>query len=184
MVKKLANIFLSTLRKIFLVLFSIIFLFSSQSFAAETKPKTAQIKQEFEDPDLKLSIEELRKKYPIDWIGWKCAPNCPGYESYLDDSDASDVVALYSIEELKSAFVNVNFVSEDDATIFVSGLVLTFFEGRSEKYLTTNEKRLKKFVYSRKIIAPFGDVKNCTKVSSYFPRISCDKLSKILTTNH
>jgi len=97
------------LRNIFLSLFSVVFLFSSQSFAAETKPKTAQTKQEnkqqeITDPDLKLSIDELKKKYPISLLDEKKKNYKPGQKINIDD---------YSIAEIKAAFLNAdrNFIS-------------------------------------------------------------------------
>jgi len=180
MVKKLANIFLSTLRKIFLVLFSIIFLFSSQSFAAETKPKTAQIKQEFEDPDLKLSIEELRKKYPIDWLAKKygdyneycrtddCEYNCPTKPKnlvctfYYDPfrigyfEDAKKVsLDDFSESEIKSVFVNYGIHKQlgDDGRLF--GMIDVFidhFMNKKPGTLIEKEERVLRFAFAPEVI--------------------------------
>ncbi len=55
------------------------------------------------DPDLKLSIEELKKKYPISLLDEKKKNYKPGQKINIDD---------YSIEEIKAAFLNAdsNFV--------------------------------------------------------------------------
>ncbi len=56
------------------------------------------------DPDLKLSIEELKKKYPISLLDEKKKSYKAGQKINIDD---------YSIEEIKAAFLNAdrNFVS-------------------------------------------------------------------------
>ncbi len=66
--------------------------------SAETLAQTTQ------DPDLKLSLEELKKKYPISLLDEKKKHYKEGQKINIDD---------YSNAEIKAAFVNAdkNFVS-------------------------------------------------------------------------
>jgi len=67
-----------------------------------------------EDPDLKLSIEELRKKYPISLLDKKKKNYKQGDQINIDD---------YSIEEIKAAFLNAdrNFISRIKVPEIASG---------------------------------------------------------------
>ncbi len=71
--------------------------------ASASKP-AVKITKTTGDPDLKLSIEELRKKYPINLLDQKKKSYKQGQKINLDD---------YSIEEIKAAFLNAdrNFIS-------------------------------------------------------------------------
>ncbi len=92
----------------------LILIFSNQSLAEEAKSKTPNPKttnpttsnqqKEITDPDLNLSIEELKKKYPISLLDEKKKSYKPGQKINIDD---------YSIEEIKAVFLNAdgNFVS-------------------------------------------------------------------------
>jgi hypothetical protein len=82
----------------------LVLIFSNQSLAEETKSKTSNRQKEVTDPDLSLSIEELKKKYPISLLDEKKKNYKPGQKINIDD---------YSIEEIKAAFLNAdgNFVS-------------------------------------------------------------------------
>ncbi len=81
----------------------LVLIFSNQSLAEETKSKTSNRQKEVTDPDLSLSIEELKKKYPISLLDEKKKNYKPGQKINIDD---------YSIEEIKAAFLNAdgNFV--------------------------------------------------------------------------
>ena len=64
--------------------FLLSFFFVFGAFAASEKAVGETQQQEIEDPDLKLSIEDLKKKYPIDWLEKKYGE---ASEKYCDDGD-------------------------------------------------------------------------------------------------
>jgi hypothetical protein len=178
------------------------FIFSSQSLAEEAKlrttqtqtaqPTTTQAKatnsqKEIEDPDLKLSIEELKKKYPISLLNEKKKNYKPGQKINIDD---------YSIAEIKAVFLNAkeNFVRYEPAKRVVKtrigGFVvdkeaivrnrheLLIIEAACDKLgvtdssqLTKNQNAMQLFVFSdyriRKYVRPFVSVEaeNCLTVN-------------------
>ncbi len=90
----------------FLLVTSVIlsFLVADFSAAAEVKTDSKSQINEAEDPDLKLSIEELRKKYPISLLDKKKKDYKSGQKVDMKD---------YSEKEVKAAFLNAdrNFIS-------------------------------------------------------------------------
>ena len=144
---------------------------------------TAVAKDNLEDPDLKLSIEELRKKYPIAWFDKKYGKYYPcesGGASYVEGrkyprvvcdftTDKSkveggsfqtallDVFKDFTEAEIKSVIVNYDKKSNDDMRpdkILI--ILLKQFNQKNEK--GTLEKRIKNFFYSDKILDSFGSL--------------------------
>ncbi|MES2961506.1 MAG: hypothetical protein V4694_03880 [Pseudomonadota bacterium] len=64
--KKMTNKFLKSLLAALILLSSL--MFAHAAIAQISKSKIQNSEQLGEDPDLKLSIKELRKKYPIGWL--------------------------------------------------------------------------------------------------------------------
>ena len=93
--------------KTFLIIFALVAaIIVNSAFAGEvksTESKSSTVNAN-EDPDLKLSIEELKKKYPISLLDEKKKSYKADQKINIDD---------YSIEEIKAAFLNAdsNFVS-------------------------------------------------------------------------
>ncbi len=81
---------IKNLVKTFLIIFALIAaILANSAFAGEvksTESKSSTVNAN-EDPDLKLSIEELKKKYPIDWLEKKYGKQdfefCKGEEQSL-----------------------------------------------------------------------------------------------------
>ena len=79
-----------------LLFFYLLLIFTTNNSFALDSNQDSTINQKaeiIEDPDLKLSIEELRKKYPIDWLSRKygnvSGENCVTAGSYdIDEVDA------------------------------------------------------------------------------------------------
>lgn len=90
------------LTKAFLITFAVIAaILVNSAFADEVKSTESKFStvNTNEDPDLKLSIEELRKKYPISLLDEKKKSYKQGQKINIDD---------YSIEEIKAAFLNAD----------------------------------------------------------------------------
>lgn len=88
------------------LVFSMMLFFCDQSFASETKAvaQPSKSREQITDSDLKLSIAELKKKYPISLLDEKKKNYKEGQKINIDD---------YSIAEIKATFLNAdeNFVS-------------------------------------------------------------------------
>ncbi len=96
---------------------------------------TKQSTEEIADPDLKLSIEELKRKYPISLLDEKKKNYKEGQKINIDD---------YSEAEIKAAFLNAdkNFVSRKK----VEGRDVTISDGSifwvDEEVLVKNQQEL------------------------------------------
>lgn len=184
--------------------------------------KSKNLSKTLIDPDLDLSIEELRKKYPIDWLKerfgnqnqefcklegafpvhlkWPCGPFCDKYPEIKDCPvrcytknkipDIADnlicsfsgnklvkirnrykhlnqpLIKLkdFSIAEIKSAFLEYNYmnngykqkiarevISQDSRPLDIIEMVFKYFLDTPQELLSNEEKRLKSFVFSKKI---------------------------------
>lgn len=82
-----------------------------------TTDKTSEV----EDPDLQLSIEELRKKYPIDWLEKK-------YGKYIDGGceDPGD-----SEEEIKERAICLFFYDKESLNLYLEKNRESIFVNRS-----------------------------------------------------
>lgn len=215
MLKKFVKLFL-----ILLVIFG--FVFFTSKFFINNKSAEAATKQEITDPDLDLSIEELRKKYPIDWLEkkygdsrnplcedgddepmtlttdfWPCGifcknrpelKNCskkcynrplpqnlictffvPTTFKFPDrgaETTTHTPVAEFkdfSINEIKSAFLYYNdpknapyeSKTRDPRAEEIVAIAFIYFINTPERSLNDEERRLKSFVYSKKISSYF-----------------------------
>ncbi len=91
---------------------------------------TKQPIKETEDPDLKLSIEELKKKYPISLLDEKKKNYKEGQKINIDD---------YSEAEIKAAFLNAdkNFNNRKFVTKVINGI-----DSELEEVLVLNQQEL------------------------------------------
>ncbi len=105
---------------------------------SDIKPKATK---ENEDPDLKLSIEELKKKYPISLLDEKKKNYKEGQKINIDD---------YSEAEIKAAFLNVDKGSKNDK--FESSTIKKVCERLGWTYnlpvMTESQKRTQFFIFS------------------------------------
>lgn len=168
------------------------------------------------DPDLKLSIEELKKKYPIGWLGKKYGnqllcndvdeDNIENMKRYAKLVNKEDFTCSFTLEkdrtnlskdsnefdekieirtkyvksidyfsesQIKSIFLHVdkNFIkfSKEDGELYVEAhdsrelsiiyLVCRFFDETPNQELSSKQKKLKSFLFSKKIssyINPFA----------------------------
>ena len=158
------------------ILITFLFIISSSIYAGAAEPsKTTTV----EDPDLKLSIEELRKKYPIDWLekNYGDINLCPD----LDDPEPVDVsenlvcnfhdfeysIENFSEKEIKSIVVNTmnqKYKNTDFRIKQIAGIIFKYFNNKRDTDLTKEEKKLKKFIYSKQVMKSFQGREGCTIV--------------------
>ena len=196
-----------------LVTASVIFTCLSLNFAfadavrTDSKPQTQITKNNIsesvsnsasvEDPDLKLSIEELRKKYPIDWFDKKFGDysQCEGSGDDEKEDDGSELICGFTIEkskvgsapngtlptilfdplkqlneaQLKSIILHYNAKSNDDLRIdhILSILLDQFHDKKNSSPL---KQKIRNFFYSDKTL-------------SSYTRLSCDLLIKFDSDN-
>lgn len=172
--------------------------------AVAVESKTAQITDKSndnsyaEDPDLKLSIEELKKKYPITWLKRKygdyryCAGPDDEFtvdEEHLPKNLICSFIGIgnnfktnkesrrykkmhfkdFSESQIKSIFVNYDPKQGDDMREWhVVGLVFEYFDNKPEEQLTDQEKSLKKFIFLKRISYPFGHITECAFIMENF----------------
>jgi hypothetical protein len=199
----------------------LILIFSNQSLAEEAKSKTQNntTQQVEEDPDLKLSIEELRRKYPIGWLkeryGDSNHPSCGN--SYVSDDYQDSIpqnllcsfvstrkfdgkVLLkepkrlllvkfedFSDAEIKSVFIREpdNYLNspplEEDIRMWqLMGIVIEHLN-KPDGFLTNQERALRNFVYSDKVLGPTKSSHLCDAINKNFSTSSILVCSK---TNH
>lgn len=204
------------MKNFLLSLISILFILSSQSFAEEAKSKTTNSQKEIEDPDLKLSIEELKKKYPIKWLkeryGDSNHPSCGNsyvseeYQGLIPKNLLCSFVSVRKFEgkfllkepkkvllvevkdfsdaEIKSVFIREpdNYLKspplEEDVRMWqLMGMVIQNLN-KPEGILTNQEKALKSFVYSDKILGPTKNSYLCDVINKNFSTSSILTCSK------
>lgn len=180
--------------KTFLIIFALVAaIIVNSAFAGEvksTESKSSTVNAN-EDPDLKLSIEELKKKYPIDWLEKKYGDS---NHIFCGDSDGSfeydgevpeNLVCTFngpnpkekkkledfSFNEIRSAFVNIEtynkdtWIGNDDERLWdLIGITLKFFEEKPSNKLSEKEKSLKKFILSDKIMMQVQGSLNCYRI--------------------
>ncbi len=147
----------------------------AQADSNSEKAKDVLVKSEIEDPDLKLSIEELKKKYPINWFDKKYGDysRCEGsgddlkeykgpnlicgftIDSKLAEQQSDDFYTIQVLEpikqlsepQLKSIIVHYNKKSNVD--LRVNQILLIIIDQLNNKpSQTLKEKRIKEFLYS------------------------------------
>jgi len=179
----------------------------AQADSNSEKAKDVSVKSKFENPDLKLSIEELKKKYPITWLNKKYGdsnhPSCGNsdgafeYEGPIPDNlkcsffegkfyydsklhkDQTSYVPLFKINdfsasEIKSVFLREpdNYLKsapmqEDSRMWELMGITLKYLND-SKSSLTQEEKILKDFVNSDKVLNPTKNSVLCDTINKRF----------------
>jgi hypothetical protein len=168
---------------------------SQQNSQAETKQiENSSIKSEITDPDLKLSIEELREKYPIGWFDEKYGTydGCEGgddEEYYIDQkmicgftsdkneaekkSDKTIIVLFidhlleFNENQLKSIILHYNKKSSNDLRIDdVMLILIKAFNKKNNK--TIFQQKIKSFLYSDKVLSSY-DFLSCTVLANFDP---------------
>ncbi|MES2961503.1 MAG: hypothetical protein V4694_03865 [Pseudomonadota bacterium] len=174
-------------------------MFAHAAFAQISKSQIQNSEQSVEDPDLKLSIEELRKKYPIEWFDskfgeyYKCATDSEGeyddpklicrltinknyFKNKLRDGSKIklfDPLRQLNESQIKSIIVHhSNKVYDDGYPDIRLDNILEILEIQTADTKNTNplKTRIKDFLYS--------DV----AVNS-FKNLSCESLSKFDVNN-
>ena len=181
---------------IFIFFFTNLFhaLAHGQEIKITPKPSIKSQTRVIADPDTKLSILQLRKKYLLIWLKRKygdanshfCEP-----EKFVGSNQipANVVCSFYgpnnseqkkfsdfSFDEIKSVFVRDQFVSEttknslhEDPRIWeLVGITLQFFEKKPANLLSYDQKKLRDFIFSDKIITPIQNSVLCDKIKSTF----------------
>ncbi len=129
------------------------------------------------DSDVELSISELRKKYPLDWVEKKYGkipkdycddeeypgdktkqPNliCAFTPTYLEKKYTQEFEKIvsrkdFNEKEIKSSFVNQVDMTKDRRPSDVIRTTLLFFSTTKEAELNISDKKLQKFIFSPKI---------------------------------
>ncbi|MES2961525.1 MAG: hypothetical protein V4694_03975 [Pseudomonadota bacterium] len=182
--------------KKFLIIF--IFFFTTLAHADEIKitpkPPTKSRTRVIPDPDTRLSILQLRKKYLLIWLKQKYGDansRFCGQEKFVGSNQipANLLCSFYgptpaeqkkfsdfSFDEIKSVFVREQFVPattgtpayEDPRIWELVGITLQFFEKKPANLLSNDEKKLRDFIYSDKIITPIQNSVLCDKIKSTF----------------
>ncbi len=192
--------------KTFLIIFALVAaIIVNSAFAGEvksTESKSSTVNAN-EDPDLKLSIEELRKKYPIDWLEKKYGnfdnPECTGspYDEGYEEERQSNLVCTFaskdkrktindfSLSEIKSAFIKKAYSFDQESNELqdprineIRGIVIEYFILKDEHSLTYKERKLKNFIFSDKILNQILNSSSCKYLVREFrisTRISCSK---------
>jgi len=174
-------------------------IFANEVLAQISKSPTQNNEQSIEDPDLKLSIEELRKKYPIEWFDskfgeyYKCATDSDGeyddpklicrltinknyFKNKLRDGSRIklfDPLRQLNESQIKSVIVHHSSKVYDDGYPDIRlDNILEILEIQTADTKNTNplKTRIKDFLYS--------DV----AVNS-FKKLSCESLSKFDVNN-
>jgi len=186
--------------KKFLIIFIFFFTNLAQVLAHEeeikitSKPSTKSRTLVIADPDTKLSILQLRKKYLLIWLKQKygdanlrfCGPEefvgsnqtpanvvCSFYGS---NNSEQKKFSDFSFDEIKSVFVRDQFapittktpLNEDPRIWELVGITLQFFEKKPTNLLSYDEKKLRDFIFSDKIITPIQNSVLCDKIKSTF----------------
>ncbi len=162
------------------------------------KSVTSEVQKELEDPDLKLSIEELRKKYPIGWLAKKygdynefcrtddCEDNCPikpknlvctfYYDpfrmGYFEDAKK---VSLddFSESELKSVFVSYGLYSQtrEDRLYGIIDVFIDHFTNKKPESLTEKERVVLRFAFAPQVLSSYD--MGCENAKRYLDRDYC-----------
>ena len=156
------------------------------------------------DPDTRLSISQLRKKYLLIWLKQKygdansrfCRPETFAGSNQIPDNMVCSFYGPnppeqkkfsdFSFDEIKSVFVRDQFVPatkgtpiyEDPRIWELVGITLQFFEKKPANLLNDDEKKLRDFIFSDKIITPIQNSVLCDKIKSTF-----DLQSALFCTN-
>jgi hypothetical protein len=192
--------------KKFLIIF--IFLFTTSAHAEEIKtipkPPTKSRTLVITDPDTQLSILQLRKKYLLIWLKQKYGDANSHFceqEKFVSSKQipANTLCSFYgpntaeqkkfsdfSFDEIKSVFVRDQFVPattgttlyEDSRIWELVGITLQFFEKKPTNLLNNDQKKLRDFIFSDKIITPIQNSVLCDKIKSTF-----DLQSTLFCTN-
>ncbi len=103
--------------------------------ANQTEISTQENSAEIKDPDLDLSIEELRKKYPINWMEEK-------YGDYMRDGceDPGDVARIIP-DKLICRFVGSEENSEEDIRIIRLDVFKDFSENQIKSIILHSTDR-------------------------------------------
>ena len=165
-------------------------MFANAAIAQISKSPTQNSEQSGEDPDLKLSIKELRKKYPIGWLKKKYGDP----EKYYDFCRALDHVEpeeappknlvcnfqaikypfkTFSDSEIRSVVANLKVDEFDFRIEQIALIALEYFEKTPESSLTSKEKLLRNFVYSDQVVPSFKKLRQCLTIKRV--RYNCAK---------
>jgi len=178
------------------ILITLLFIISSSICASAAEPRKTS--SAVEDPDLKLSIEELRKKYPINWLkkeyGDANHPSCgnsdgafeydgpipnnlkcsfftgSGLQSTLEPSVDFD---NFSDSQIRSALVEYNKLwkekkIDEDGRIREIVFIALLYFEQNSK-ITDNEKRkLMNFFYMSKLLPITQDAVECKYAKSIY----------------
>lgn len=156
----------------------------NSAFAAEQKitentAKSSDVNS-IEDPDLKLSIEQLRKKYPISWFDKKYGqyPDCEDTESdkpslknlvcgFTDDKTKIvdgvfpeiflDVFKDFNEAQIKSIILHKDKKSYDDVRINKI-ITIIFKEISNQKNQSLLKNRIRNFIYHDKVMSSFKEL--------------------------
>ena len=130
--------------------------FSTQAESNSEKAKDVPVNSEIEDPDLKLSIEELKKKYPIDWMRNKYGDQ---NNKFCKDGDSFPSVASWPCGPFCSKNLerkncpNTCYCYKDGCNKNLpKNLVCTFSEFKS-----SYDKESKRLIYSDIPLVKFED---------------------------
>ncbi|MES2961502.1 MAG: hypothetical protein V4694_03860 [Pseudomonadota bacterium] len=161
------------------------------SLAQISKSSIQNSEQLVEDPDLKLSIKELRKKYPIGWLKKKYGDPEKYYDfcstiDYVEPAEEAPPKNLvcnfqaikypfktFSDSEIRSVVVNLKVDEFDFRIEQIALIALEYFEKTPESSLTSKEKLLRNFIYSDQVTTLFKKLRNCIVIKHV--RYNCAK---------